>query len=86
MLFRTNSDVPIKIRDFAIVLTDSTAFFKLHAKYWHEVEDVEEPGEKNEEAKIDPDFILHPNKCYKLTFIAEQYQFCENSELQVRIE
>lgn len=82
--FRSVSDVPLKIRDFAIILTDSKATYKLSAHHWTEIGSLDDAttadGAMN---PIDADFMMYPNKCYKIMHAAKQNQFGENSELQV---
>lgn len=85
LFFRSTSDVPLKIRDFAVILTDLKSTYKLNAKYWTEVNEISETVNDNDGNIIDSDFMMHPNKFYRLKFATEQCQFSENSELQVRL-
>lgn len=80
--------MPLKIRDFAIILTDSKASYKLNAHQWTEFGNAGDAsaivdGSLN---AIDDEFMMYPNKCYKILHAAKKNQFGENSELQVRTE
>lgn len=82
---RSVSDVPLKIRDFAIIVTDSKATYKLSAYLWTEIDNTsDEPADESEVNTINEEFMMYPNKCYKIVHAANQNQFGENSELQVR--
>lgn len=82
---RSVSDVPLKIRDFAIILTDTKATYKLSAHHWTEIDNTSnEPAAESALNVIDDEFMMYPNKCYKIVHAAKQNQFGENSELQVR--
>jgi hypothetical protein len=74
--FRSISDVPLKLANFSVIVTDSKSNIKLNASHFGQIAD----------ASLEPikEFLLEPNVCYKLRFSGEQYQFMENAEVQVR--
>lgn len=77
--------MPLKLRDFAIILTDSKAMYKLSAHQWTEIDSTTDaPADDRAMNAIGEEFMVYPNKCYKIIHAAKQNQFGENSELQVR--
>lgn len=77
------SDVPLKIQEFTIVISDSKSLHRLNAFQWHEIDDIDKGFVDGNGKKISSEFMMHPNKLYRITFTGKQYQFIENSELQV---
>lgn len=78
--------MPLKIRDFAIILTDSKATYRLSAHHWVEVNNTSNTSADDIALNaIDEEFMMYPNKCYKIMLAAIQNQFGENSELHVRL-
>lgn len=83
--FRSKSEVPLKLKDFTIVLADSSLNFKLKANSY-----VEQPPGCSafdvETHAIDGGgILLQPQVCYRLSLSAGQYKFTENEELRVSI-
>lgn len=77
------SDVPIKVNDLAIIISDMKSLHTITARKWMNVKDVDGFGTNSCEGDINAEFMIHPNKLYKISFIGEPYQFYENSELRV---
>lgn len=77
------SDVPLKIQEFAIVISDSKSLHRLNACQWYEIDDIDRELVDGNGKKITSEFMMHPHKLYRITFTGKQYQFIENSELQV---
>lgn len=78
---RSKSEVPLKLKGFAIWLTDSNLNYKLNTNSFMEVKLKAESNPK----PIDSNFMVEPNKCYKFLFSANEYKFVENSELSVSV-
>lgn len=79
------SDVPIKIQQLAITISNTKSVYKINAQQWMEIDD-ENTGEHNSsEHPFGTDFMMQPNKLYKISFAGEQCQFSENSMLSVSI-
>lgn len=76
---RSKTEVPLKLRSFALWLTDSNLNYKLKTHSFVEVKSNAE----SEQKPIDADFMVEPNKCYKFQFTANEYKFVENTELSV---
>lgn len=78
---RSTSDVPIKVQDFVLIISDTKSIHKIAA---HQIIDI-----KSEVAGAIKmwkyDIMILPNNLYKITFVGEKYQFSENSQLRVSI-
>lgn len=70
------------MRKFSVIVTDSKNNFKLNSTHYCEY------STQIPENLIEiTEFLMEPNKCYKILFSGEQYQFVENVEVQiVRLE
>lgn len=80
---RSVSDVPIKIQQLAITISNTKSVYKIMAQQWMEI-DNEKSGESDSgENPFGTDFMMHPDKLYKISFAGEQCQFSENSMLSV---
>lgn len=78
--FRSVSDVPIKVHEFAIVISNSKSTkTKTKAHQWAEIND----GEIGEFNLNESDFMIQPNTLYKISFMCEPCRFSENSVLNV---
>lgn len=79
------SDVPIKIQEFVIILSDGKSLHRILAQRWIEVTDIKTKIESESESEnsIMGDIMIQPSKLYKISFNGERYQFVENSELHV---
>lgn len=77
------SDVPIKIQEFVIILSDGKSLHRILAQRWIEVTDIKTKIESESENSIMGDIMIQPSKLYKISFNGERYQFVENSELHV---
>lgn len=55
----------------------------LNAREWLEIENIDDDITGHDHIKMSPEFMINPKKLYRIVFIGEQYQFRENSELQV---
>lgn len=83
-LFRSVSDVPIKIQELAITISNTKSVYKISAQEWTEIDDVNNAVARNAvENPFGTDFMMQPNKLYKIAFAGEQCQFSENSMLSV---
>lgn len=76
--------MPLKIREFAVMISDSKSTHKLNAQQWTTVEDIDQIVDESQFAAIETDFMMQPKKLYKIVFLGEQFQFVENSELKVQ--
>lgn len=78
---RSVSDVPIKIQQLAVTISNTKSVYKIMAQQWMEID------KQNSLAHsfFGTDFMLHPDKLYKISFAGEQCQFSENSMLSVSI-
>ena len=78
LFIRSNTDVPLKIKKFSIVLWDTNSLFKLFAK------DAGEYTKRWETLRpMRQELLLEPSKCYKIVFEGDKTQFAENIELQI---
>lgn len=82
MHFRSVSDVPIKVREVAVIISNSKLRYKILAHQWHEFNEGE-PDTNSIEHDIKSDLMILPNKLYKISFIGEYCKFSENSTLSV---
>lgn len=80
---RSKAEIPLKLREFAVILSDSQYQFKLIAKHYTELKISAETDSGDVTADDFQDFMMEPTKSYKILFHAEQYEFTENSELSV---
>lgn len=90
---RSASTVSLKLRDFAVYLTDTVATFKLAAAYYvvlneHDIHRIsKQPAEfranDGQKKLFDSNFMLDPNVYYLISFQSLPNQFAESSELQV---
>ena len=71
------SDVPIKIQQLAITISNTKSVYKINAQKW-----IEMNGDAGENP-FGVDFMMQPKKLYKISFAGEQCQFSENSMLSV---
>lgn len=78
------SDVPIKIQQLTITISNTKSVYKIPAQQWMEI-DTEKSGENSSESPFGTDFMMHPDKLYKISFAGEQCQFSENSMLSVSL-
>lgn len=76
---RFASDVPIKVQEFVLIISDTKSIHKIAA---HQITDI-----KSEDVGAikmwKNDSMILPNNLYKITFVGEKYQFSEDSELRV---
>lgn len=84
-VFRSVSDVPIKIQQLAITISNTKSVYKINAQQWMEIGDATIGEQNSSEMLFSTDFMMQPNKLYKISFAAEQCQFSENSMLSVSI-
>ncbi|XP_031630878.1 trafficking protein particle complex subunit 11 [Contarinia nasturtii] len=80
LFIRSMSDVPIKVHEFVIIISDTKSAQKIVAHQWTEINNIET---ENLELNKNCDLIIQPEKQYKIGFSGERYQFMENSELRV---
>lgn len=95
IFYRSSSNVALKLRDFSVYLSDTVSKYKLLAKNYTELNDLdiykilkESNGfqgidDISRQKQIDNLSMMHPNICYKICFESEQNQFAESSMLQV---
>lgn len=76
LFIRSKMDVPFKLKNFAIFLTDGKTEFKLNGAEFTE-------ANLNNFQKFENEFMIEPGKCFQIQFYGENYQFMENIELQV---
>lgn len=77
------SDVPIKIQELAITISNTKSVYKINAQQWMEIGDENASECSANENTFGTDFMMHPRKLYKISFAGEQCQFSENSMLSV---
>lgn len=68
----------MKIQELAITISNTKSVYKISAQQWIEI-----GGDSSGESSFGTDFMMHPNKLYKISFAGEQCQFSENSMLSV---
>lgn len=96
MYVHSLTDVPLKLKSFALIVADSKTHCKLKAKTYRRLQGYHEgewiaAGDDNATGPIDfnsngpagGEFMLQPKAYYEMTFKAEPKQFMENEELQV---
>ncbi|XP_055625411.1 trafficking protein particle complex subunit 11 isoform X2 [Toxorhynchites rutilus septentrionalis] len=82
LYIRSISDVPLKLKNFSVLLSDlKSNSVRVPAVQYSE---YLEPGTE-EEACLKPigEFILEPQKCYRILFVGERYQFMENVDVHI---
>lgn len=84
--FRTASDVPLKIRDFTLIISDKKSLHKVYATKWAEIKDMKTEQLSSVECESCTDIMLQPSTYYRISFAGGQYQFKENSHLSVSIQ
>lgn len=66
-----------------MIISNSKSVYKLKAHQWTEVSN-EETGDIISSANdFEGDFMLQSSTFYKISFVGERCQFCENSVLNV---
>lgn len=83
LTFRSITDVPLKLREFKFIVSDSKAFHYMNAREWMEIQNVDDDISGVELNKMGAEFMMNPKTLYRIAFVGEQFQFTENSELQV---
>lgn len=84
---RSLSDVPIKVQEFVITLSDTKLLHKVFAQHWAELEscDIKLENCGVNKNNVIGDIMIQPKKLYKISFHS-RHQFDENSELRVSIK
>lgn len=85
LFIRSFTDVPLKVRELAVVLSDTSSSYRLIGKAWTEFDAVSENEVPSSGNRVDADFMIHPGKVYKISVAARQNQFYENTELHVSV-
>lgn len=85
MFCRSVSDVPIKIQQLAVTVSNTKSVYKIMAQNWREINNDKSDERDTSENPFGTDFMMHPEKLYKISFVGEQCQFSENSMLSVSI-
>lgn len=67
-----------------IIVSNMKSIHTISAQKWTEINETNEGDTISIENDIIEEFMIHPNKLFKISFSSEQYQFNENSELRVR--
>lgn len=80
---RSRTDVPFKLKNFAIFLNDTNSNHRLVARKFMELRTREDGDEIRARDIQHDDFMIEPHKFYKLFFSGDKYQFMENVELSV---
>lgn len=83
LFIRSKSEIPIKIKEFTIVLADSSLNFKLRPESCRVIVAKKQSDSTVADVSLKEGLILQPNICYGLNFSAGQYKFTENEELCV---
>lgn len=84
LYIKSKSDVPFKLKNFSIILNDSKSNHRLVGRSYSALDNN---LLEDSEILLNDDFMLDPERYYKINFSGEKYQFMENVELQVvRIE
>ncbi|XP_055529161.1 trafficking protein particle complex subunit 11 isoform X2 [Wyeomyia smithii] len=80
---RSVVEVPLKLKNFSVLLTDlkSSSVRVPATQYCEYVLEESEAGQV--QPKPIEEFILEPNKCYRILFIGECYQFMENVNVHI---
>ncbi|XP_055608810.1 trafficking protein particle complex subunit 11 isoform X2 [Uranotaenia lowii] len=79
---RSIVEVPLKLRNFSVLLTDlKSSAVRIPAVEYCEYLPTEPP----EAVSMKPieEFILEPQKCYRIRFVGERYQFMENVDVHI---
>uniref|UniRef100_A0A1Q3F724 Trafficking protein particle complex subunit 11 n=1 Tax=Culex tarsalis TaxID=7177 RepID=A0A1Q3F724_CULTA len=77
LYIRSIVEVPLKLKNFSILLSDlKSNSVRVPATQYGEFEDP---------ATLKPieEFILEPQKCYRIVFVGERYQFMENVDVHI---
>lgn len=83
LLIRSKSEIPLKLKDFTIVLADSSLNFKLKADSYVEQSPGSSAVDFQTHAIDGAGILMQPQVCYRLSLSAGQYKFTENEELRV---
>ncbi|XP_058459958.1 trafficking protein particle complex subunit 11 isoform X2 [Malaya genurostris] len=79
---RSIVEVPLKLKNFSVLLTDlKSSSVRVPATEYCEYV----PSEGLEPTSLKPieEFILEPQKCYRILFVGERYQFMENVDVHI---
>lgn len=79
---RSVVEVPLKLKNFAVLLSDlKSSSVRVPAVQYCEYV----PTEPLQSAPLKPieEFILEPQKCYRILFVGERYQFMENVDVHI---
>ncbi|XP_039440432.1 trafficking protein particle complex subunit 11 isoform X1 [Culex pipiens pallens] len=78
LYIRSIVEVPLKLKNFSILLSDlKSNSVRVPATQYGEFEDPQNALKPIEE------FILEPQKCYRIVFVGERYQFMENVDVHI---
>lgn len=93
---RLQTDIPLKIRNLQIIITDGTNNYKLQASQYTKLKDLLTLREQFKDDayarqtvfnQFEQNFKLEPDYYYRFVFSTEAQQFLENTQLRVvRIE
>lgn len=78
LFVRNNTDVPLKVRKFSVVLYDSKQFYRVFG-----VEAGEYTKRWETLRPMTSEILLEPEKCYKIVFQGDATQLVENIEIQI---
>ncbi|XP_049298496.1 trafficking protein particle complex subunit 11 [Anopheles funestus] len=81
LYIRSLTEVPLKLKNFSILLTDlKSSSVRINASQYAEYAD---PTEHTESSKAIEEFILEPEKCYRILFIGDRYLFAESVDVHI---
>ncbi|XP_058056020.1 trafficking protein particle complex subunit 11 [Anopheles bellator] len=81
---RSMVEVPLKVRNISLLLTDlKSSSVRIAALQYAEYDGSEESDNNEHRLKAFEEFILEPDKCYRVVFVGERYLFSESIDVHL---
>uniref|UniRef100_A0A182NIX3 Trafficking protein particle complex subunit 11 n=1 Tax=Anopheles dirus TaxID=7168 RepID=A0A182NIX3_9DIPT len=86
LYIRSLTEVPLKLKNFAILLTDlKSSSVRIAASQYAEYTQAAAGSAVNgeEASRAIEEFILEPDKCYRIVFVGDRYLFAESVDVHI---
>ncbi|EAA11770.4 AGAP006517-PA [Anopheles gambiae str. PEST] len=84
LYIRSLTEVPLKLKNFSILLTDlKSSSVRINASQYAEYAGPPTTDSSTGSAKPFEEFILEPEKCYRVLFVGERYLFAESVDVHI---
>uniref|UniRef100_A0A182PS03 Trafficking protein particle complex subunit 11 n=1 Tax=Anopheles epiroticus TaxID=199890 RepID=A0A182PS03_9DIPT len=83
LYIRSLTEVPLRLKNFSILLTDlKSSSVRINASQWAEYTGPSDNASLAD-TKTCEEFILEPEKCYRIVFVGERYLFAESVDVHI---